>query len=118
MPDSLNALTVTLSCSQGSASNPATSGNILPSSRKTFSQTSEYTITLTLADLLETTTITAKLPSARFIIYVDSTGNKLGFMKVPNKTIPSGKSRNVEFSADTQIWIGDVTLEDYIRSIT
>ena len=113
-----NTLTVTLSCTQGSVSNPATSGDILPGSRKTFSQTQEYTITLTLTDLLETTTITAKLPSARFIIYVDSTGNKLGFMKVPNKAIPTGKSRNVEFSADTQIWIGDSTLEDYIRSIT
>ena len=39
-------------------------------------------------------------------------------MKVTNKTIPSGKNRTVEFSADTQIYIGDQTLEDYIRSIT
>ena len=38
-------------------------------------------------------------------------------MKVTNKTIPSGKNRTVEFSADTQIYIGDDTLETYIANI-
>lgn len=115
-----NSLTSSLSITgmSGSASNPATSGDLLPGSRKTFAETNEYTVNLTLTDSFETVTIQVTLPSARFIIYVDSTGNKLGFMKVTNKTIPSGKNRTVEFSADTQIYIGDQTLEDYIRSIT
>lgn len=113
-----NTLTWTLSYSGGSQSGVADTGNIFPSSRKTFSETSDYTFTLTLTDSLETTVITATLSSARFIIAVDSTGNRIGFMRFPNKTIPSGKARTLEISADTQVYIGDVTLEDYIRSIT
>ena len=111
-----NALTVTLTGGGSSQSNPGDSGNILPNSRKTFGVTSEYTITLTLTDLLDSVTISVKLPSARFIIYVDTSGNKIGFMKVPNKTIPSGKARTFEISADSQVYIGDDTLEDYINS--
>ena len=113
-----NTLTWTLSYSGGSQSGVADTGDIFPSSRKTFSETSDYTFTLTLTDSLETTVITATLSSARFIIAVDSTGNRIGFMRFPNKTIPSGKARTLEISADTQVYIGDVTLEDYIRSIT
>jgi hypothetical protein len=113
-----NALTVTISYSSGSVVNPAAdSGDIFPGNRQTFPATGEYTFTLTLADLLETTVITAKMPSARFIIYADSTGNKLGFMKAANKSIPAGKARTIEFSADSQIYIGDVTLEQYIQDI-
>ena len=107
---------VTLTARGSSATNPAATGNILPSSRKTFAETSEYTITLTLQDSLETTTITAKLPSAKFIIYSDSGGDRLGFMKVANKTIPTGKTSTVEFSGDSQIYIGDSKLESVILS--
>lgn len=112
-----NTLSWTLSCSLGSANNPTDTGDIFPGDRKNFSQTQEYLITLTLTDSLEQTVITYTLPSARFIIFVDSSGNKLGFMKVPNGTIPAGKNRTIEFSADSQIYIGNDTLEDYIRDI-
>lgn len=113
-----NTLNWTVSCTLGSASNPATTDDLMPNDRKTFSDTQEYTITLTLTDSLETVTITTTLPSARFIMYVDHSGDKIGFMKVPNQAIPSGKNRTFEISADTQIYIGNMTLEDYIRSIT
>ena len=113
-----NSLSWSISCTLGSASSPPDTGDLLPGDRKTFSQTLEYTITLTLTDALETTVVTGKLPSARFIMYVDASGNKLGIMKVPNQAIPSGKNRTFEISDDTQIYIGSMTLEDYIRSIT
>ena len=113
-----NALTVTISYGSGSIVNPAAdSGDIFPGNRQTFPATGEYTFTLTLADLLETTVITAKMPSARFIIYADSSGNRLGFMKAANKAIPAGKARTIEFSDDSQIYIGDVTLEQYIQDV-
>ena len=82
-----------------------------------FDQISEYTVTLTLADSLETVIITTSLPSARFVMYVDSSGNKIGFMKVPNQSIPEGMKGTFEIDGDTQIYIGQTTLEDYIRSI-
>lgn len=112
-----NTLTWTLAIGGDSASSPADTGDLLPGNRKTLSQQQEYTATLTLADGLETTVITARIPSARFILAFDSSGNKIGVMKFPNKNIPSGKARTFEFSDDTQIYIGNDTLEDYIRSI-
>ena len=57
------------------------------------------------------------MPSARFIIYASSDGNRLGFMKAASLAIPSGKNRTVEFSDDTQIYIGNVTLEQYIQNV-
>lgn len=112
-----NSLTWVLSCTLGSAQNPVDSGDLFPGDRKNFSQIQEYLITLTLTDALEETIVTYLMPSARFIIFVESSGNKLGFMKVPNHNPPAGKDRTVEFSADTQIYIGNDTLEDYIRNI-
>ena len=112
-----NSLTWTIAVGSDSESSPADTGNLLPSDRKSLSQQQEYTVTLTLSDGLETTVITAKVPSARFVLAFDSTGNKIGVMKFPNQTIPSGKARTFEFSDDTQIYIGNDTLEDYIAAI-
>ena len=113
----INALTAVLSCSEGSLSNPPDSGDIFPNDRKTFNKTQEYTITLTLTDAFETTVITAKLPSARYIIFVDSTGKKLGIMKATTHTPPAGKTTTFEIAGDCQVYIGNDTLEDYIESI-
>ena len=120
-PIGSNALSWTLSYSGGSGSGSSSttgglpeSGDVFPSSRKSFQITQEYTFTLTLADSLETTVITAKLPSARFIIAADSDGNRLGIMKFPNKAIPAGKNRTFEISDDTQVYIGDQTLEAFV----
>lgn len=112
-----NTLTWTLAVGGDSESSPADTGDLLPGNRKTLSQQQEYTVTLTLADGLETTVITARIPSARFVLAFDSSGNKIGVMKFPNKAIPTGKARTFEFSDDTQIYIGNDTLEDYILSI-
>ncbi|MCR5566206.1 MAG: InlB B-repeat-containing protein [Clostridiales bacterium] len=112
-----NTLTVTLTSQGSSKTSPASTGDILPDSRQTFSTQQEFTITLTLADAFETVTVQTKLQSARFIIYVNSSGSKMGFMKAAGKAIPAGKDSTVEFSADSQIYIGDDTLEDYIRAI-
>lgn len=112
-----NTLTVSMT-SQGSTETLSQdSGDILPVSRQTFSVQQEYTITVTLTDAFETVTLTAKLRTAKFIIHVNADGDKLGFMKAANKAIPEGKNANIEFSGDAQIWIGDVTLEDYITAI-
>ena len=112
-----NALTVTLGC-QGSTVTPqADTGDLLPGNRLTFSLQQEYTVTLTLADAFETTVITTKLPSAKFIIYVAADGARMAFFKASTKQVPAGMDSVMEFSADTQIYIGDETLEAYIRRI-
>ena len=113
-----NALTRVLT-SQGATGTPALdTGDLLPGNRQTFSGQQEYTITLTLTDSLdESVTITAKLASAKFIFYVDAGGDRIGFMKAANQQIPSGKDSTIEISANTQIFIGNVTLEQYIQNI-
>ena len=113
-----NSLTVTLTGGDGSATNPADTGNILPNSRKTFSQTSEYTISLTLTDAFETVTIQVTLPTAQFMIFVNANGDRIGFMKATNESLSkNGKDGTIEFSGNHQIYIGNTTLENYIRGV-
>jgi len=112
-----NSLTKTLRSQNTNYNNPASSGDLLPGNRQTFNILQEYTVTLTLTDSFETTVITAKVRSGRFIIHVPQDGTKLGFMKAATKSVPSGKTSVIEFSDDTQIYIGDVTLEQYIHNV-
>ena len=114
-----NTLTWSLSYSGGTATSPADTGDILPNSRNVLQATSEYVFTLTLADNLETVTVTATLPSADFIIYVDSSGNRLGFFQKAQRTLPTatGKGHTLEISSDTEVYIGNQTLAEYILSI-
>lgn len=112
-----NSLTVTMTAQGYTESVSSDDGSILPVNRLTFSVQQEYIISVTLQDAFETVVITAKLRSAKFIIYANAAGDKLGFMKAANKTIPTGKNATIEFSGDAQIYIGDMTLEAYIQSI-
>ena len=112
-----NALTVTMTAQSTTATLANDTGDILPGNRLSFSVDQEYTITVTLADAFETVTMTVKLPSAKFIIYAHHSGNKLAFMKAATQSIPTGKTSTIEFSGDSQIYIGNDTLEDYIRAI-
>lgn len=110
-----NTLTATLT-SQGSTETVnVTTGDLLPSSRQTFSIQQEYTITLTLTDAFETVTISTKLRSAKFVIYVNDTGKKLSFMKAANKG--GANDKTIEFDGDSTIYIGDLTLAQYIQNI-
>jgi len=110
--------TVSLKANGSTGTLSSNTGNILPSSRLTFNTTLDYTIELTLTDGMgETTKITAVLESARYIIHVNADGTKLGFMKAANKTIPSGKDSTLEVSGDTQIYIGNKTLEQFILDV-
>lgn len=114
-----NSLTVTLGSQGSSQQINLDTGDILPGTgnRQTFSTQQEYIISMTLQDAFETVIIQTKLRSAKFIIYVNAGGDKLGFMKATNKSIPTGKNATIEFSGDAQIYIGDLTLEAYIQSI-
>lgn len=112
-----NAITTVLSCNSQSSTNPAASGDLLPETRLALSIQNEYEVTLTVTDAFETTTIKAKIRSGKYVMYVDPAGEKIGFMKVANKAIPSGKESTFEIAATSQVYIGDYTLEDYIRLI-
>ena len=112
-----NSLSSTLSCSQGSESSPAAMGNILPSSRKTFSILSQYEITLTLTDQFETTYVKAILQSGKFIMNISADGSKIAFMKAVTKTPPAGKLSTFEIPDTCQFYIGDETLEAFILRI-
>jgi len=118
-----NSLTAELESDSGNTysvtSTPITGANILPGSgnREQFGTQAEHIITLTLEDSFETTVITAKLPSAKYIIYVDEGGDKLAIMKAATHSIPAGKTSVIEFSADSEIYIGNETLAEYIARI-
>lgn len=114
-----NTLTWSLT-SQGSTENsPADSGHLLPSSRQTFAQTTEYLIKLTLTDSFnETTEIQVMLPTAQFMIYVDKDGERMAFMKASNNNLSkNGKDAVIEFSGNAQIYIGTKTLEQFIQDV-
>lgn len=110
-----NSLTVKLTSQGTQVTITGTSGDLLPNNRQTFSIQQEYTITMTLQDAFETVTITGKLRSAKFIIYVNANGKKLGFMKATNKG--GANDKTIEFDADSMIYIGDMTLAQYIQSV-
>ena len=103
---------VTLGVGGNTATISTDTGDILPGSRRQMQLTDEYTVTMTITDRFETTTITARLPSAKFIIYVDKDGDRIAFMKAANQTIPSGKDSTLEISGDTQVYIGNDKLGD------
>ena len=112
-------MTVTLTGGGGSATNPANTGNILPNSRKTFSQSSEYTISMTLTDAFETVTIQTILPTAQFMIFVNANGDRIGFMKATNENLgKNGKQGTIEFSGNHQMYIGNQLAEDYFGGLT
>ena len=112
-----NSLTATLESNGSTATLANDSGDILPGGRQVFNIQQEYRIKLTLRDAFEETVITVTLSSARFLIYVNKDGNKIGIMKATTKPIPAGKNSTVEFSDDSQIYIGDETLEEFIQRI-
>ena len=72
---------------------------------------------MTLADSFETAQITATLRSAKFVMHIDSGGDRMALFKAVSQTIPAGKTSTFEISGDTQIYIGNVTLEAYIQSL-
>lgn len=108
---------VKLSCSLGNESNPANSGNLLPSNRKTFNILQQYEITLKLQDKFETTLIKAILNSAKFIMNISENGNGIAFMGAVTKTPPAGKTSTFEIPGSCQIYIGNETLEEFIQRI-
>ena len=93
-------------------------GDVLPSNRKTYQLDREYQVQLRLQDAFESTTFTARLRSASFVIFVSANGDKIGFMKATTNPT-TGTKKNIEFPGndDAQIYIGSVTLEQYIRNV-
>ncbi len=113
-----NALTVTLKSQNVSKTNPANTGDLLPGSKQNFGQLTEYTIELKLQDSFETVTITAKLPTARFLFYAESSGDRLAFFKAANTSLSkNGKDTVLEFSGDSQIYIGIEKLEEFVKRV-
>ena len=113
-----NTLSWSIKSQSATENSPGDTGNLLPSSRQTFSQTSEYPIELKLVDAFETVTIIVMLPSAQFVIFLNADGDRMAFMKATNDSLSkNGKDGTIEFSANHQIYIGTTTLEDYIRGV-
>lgn len=110
-----NSLTVRMTSQGSTVTVTGTSGDVLPGSRQTFSIQQEYTVTVTLQDSFETTTVTGKVRSANFLIYASANGKKLGFKKAATKG--GVNDETIEFSGTATIYIGDLTLAQYIQSI-
>ena len=109
-----NSVTAAITSQSSTETVSTLTGNLLPTTRQTFSTQQEYTITLALTDAFETTTLTVKLPTAKFVFHIDSGGDRIALMKAVTHSVPSGKESTVEFSEDSQIYIGNTTLEQYI----
>lgn len=113
-----NTLSWSITSQNTTASSPANSGDLLPNNRQSFSQTQEYTIRLTLTDAFETVHIDVVLPTARFIFHFNGNGDRMGFMTAVNESLSkNGKDTVIQFAANGQIYIGNTTLEDYIRGV-
>lgn len=113
-----NSLTVKLKSQNVEESSPASSGNLLPSSRQTFDRLTEYIIQLILQDAFETVIIQVKLPTALFMFFVNGAGDRIAFGKATNENLSkNGKDGVIEFSGDSQIYIGTETLEAFIQRI-
>lgn len=109
-----NSLAWSITSQNTTANSPADTGDLLPSSRQTFSQTSEYTIRMTLQDSFETVHIDTKLPTARFFLYCNGAGDRMGIMGASNESLSkNGKSTVTQFSGDTQLYYGNSKFEDY-----
>lgn len=115
-----NSLTVKLKSQGSQVTNPANSGDLLPGTgnRQTFGQLNEYSIELELTDAFETVTIIVKLPTAQILIALGSDGTRMALMKAVNESMnKNGKTGVLELSDTVQIYIGAVTLEQYIRNV-
>ena len=114
-----NSLSVKMKVDNGTAVTiSSNSGDILPGNRQTFSQISEYTITMILQDAFETVNIVVKLPTAQFLISLGADGTRMAFMKAVNDNLSkNSKSGVLELSDQVQIYVGTETLEAYIRRI-
>ena len=114
-----NTLTATLTSQSVSVTVTAEDGDLLPGTgnRQTFQRQYEYTVTLTLTDAFETVTMTAKLRSAKFVLHVDSGGDRIAFFEAVSKSIPAGKTSLMQISGDTQIYLGNDKLEDYFNNL-
>lgn len=107
-----NTLTAKLNYNGTQETTAQTTDFLLPSSHLTFNSLNEHVITLILQDNLETTVISAILPSAKFIIHVAADGDRIAFFKALAKSVPTGKDSLIEISGNTQIYIGNEKLED------
>lgn len=113
-----NQLTRTeLTVSGTTDASPLDSGWLLNGGHIVFDILLEYEVTLTIADLYETTVIRDVLPSARFIIHVAADGNRIAFMKAVSQSVPAGKQYTFEISGDAEIYYGAMTLKQYIQAV-
>lgn len=109
-----NTLTAKLNYNGTQETTAQTTGFLLPSSHLTFGSQNEHVISLILQDNLETTVISAILPSAKFIIHIAADGDRIAFFKALDKSVPTGKDSLIEISGNTQIYIGNNRLEDLL----
>jgi len=110
-----NTLTTRMTSQGSTVTITNNSGDVLPGSRQTFDIQLDYTVTVTLQDNFETTTVTGKLQSARFIIFASANGKKLGLMKAATKG--GTNDETIELSGTATIYIGDLTLAQYIQQV-
>lgn len=88
------------------------SGIIFPNNHRTFDRLTEYQIQLELKDSFETTTITAKLPTAQFMLFFNADGTRMALMKAVNSALSkNGKNGVIELSEDAQVYLGQKRIE-------
>ena len=110
-----NALTVTIKAQNVTEVVTDAEGMILPHNTLTFDRLTEYTVQMILQDGFETVTVSAKLPTAQFMLFFGADGTRMALMKAVNNSLgKNGKNGVIELSGDAQVYIGMKMLEEYI----
>lgn len=94
-------------------------GWILPSSRQNFPALQTAEITYTVSDKLESTSVTIRLDTRRFIMHFSADGSSvaIGHAVQETPTAGSGYTGTFEIDASMETWIGNMTLKEYILAV-
>lgn len=92
---------------------------LLPSSHQQFGPTQTYTVTFTIEDKLEESVMTARLDTSGFIMHFNAAGTSfaIGHAVQETPTQGSGYTGTFEVDANMEVWIGHMTLKQYIQAV-
>ena len=92
---------------------------ILPGNRQIFPGTQTAMITYRVWDQLESTEVSVRLDTRRFIMHVNAAGTSAAFGHAVQETPTAGMGYTGTFEIDDsmEVWIGHMTLKQYIQGV-
>ncbi len=112
-----NSVSTALETQGATETNPAGSGWLLPSARKTYSILQAHEIQLSVTDSFGTTTLPFRLESGAFAMHFSANGESVAFGHAVSHTPSSGFEGTFEIGADKEFYYGNRTLKEYILDV-